>query len=469
MGGTMGFSWLYDGGREEQVQDDRNREVGRCLDWRRACGIPRTEGKEEQIEAKVEKASALSEAAQAIQLAKVKQAWPLGRKVEVKQSDPGLMGAWFEGEIIDYKGHDQCVVRYDELHEGDDSDKEEEPAEEKPKEQAPALPKAEANGNGEAAAAGGEASGGGEGAPSENGAAAAAEGAAAAAGAAANGHSENGSSEKKADEFEFPPLYECAESLQNIRPMPPQVAADASESHLAWAIGLQPGAALDLKYDGGWWNVELIHVWHIPQAQVDAALGEGGGGGGGGGGPTDHADAARRVRPPRRRRRMRRRIGLRSRRSTSTQNTSSPAPPFARPIHGMARRGRYGRRLASGSPRPSIRRRPPPTRRRAAEGQRQEERRQGQGGRQGCGRRACRRVAGQPRRAGGARVVLHRRHAAQGRRWRDVRGRSAARVRRPPDVVPRGDKEHKTEARRRLRTDFENCTGRERKAKRRGV
>ena len=117
---------------------------------------PEPKAKKSKSKPKVEKASALSEAAQAIQLAKVKQAWPLGRKVEVKQSDPGLMGAWFEGEIIDYKGHDQCVVRYDELHEGDDSDKEEEPAEEKPKE-APA-PKAEANGNGEAAAAGGEAS-----------------------------------------------------------------------------------------------------------------------------------------------------------------------------------------------------------------------------------------------------------------------------------------------------------------------
>ena len=48
--------------------------------------------------------------------------YPLGSKVEVMQVDSGLDGSWFSGEVIGHTAPDLCLVRYDELHEGDDGE-----------------------------------------------------------------------------------------------------------------------------------------------------------------------------------------------------------------------------------------------------------------------------------------------------------------------------------------------------------
>ena len=120
-------------------------------------------------------------------------------------------------------------MRYYELHEGDDSAEEEEAEE------------------GETGAAGGDGGGGGK-----------------AAG------------KKAKDKDEWPPLYECAEALESMRPVPPPLSDGGGGSdparHAAWARTLKVGGAADLKYDGGWWRVEVLRVWD---------LGPGGGPGGG--------------------------------------------------------------------------------------------------------------------------------------------------------------------------------------------
>ena len=255
------------------------------------------------------KAAIVSEAEQALIFSRIQEKWPLGKKVEVVQSDAGLTGAWFEGEIIGYRMPDQCVVRYDELHEGDDSEDEGGEA----KAAAPAAaPDGGANGtangsptaprmksapeNKDEAAANGSANGTPtaprmKSAPENKDEA---KGAGAGGGEVVSGSTLGGHYGKwDGDAFEFPPLYECAESASRLRPLPPPVAGDASDSHLAWAIGLQPGAALDLKYDGGWWEVELIHVWHIPASSAGATSPGGvGASSGATDGATDHADSA---------------------------------------------------------------------------------------------------------------------------------------------------------------------------------
>ena len=252
------------------------------------------------------KAAVVSEAEQALIFARVQERWPIGKKVEVVQSDAGLTGAWFEGEVIGHRMPDQCVVRYEELHEGDDSDKEEE-GDKGGGANGDGANGACASANGDGDASGAAANGGGAPTaaanghasapaggtptgprmksapenPGENGAAGSSSGGG--GGGAVGGHYGEWQAGSE-DKFEFPPLYECAEAVERLRPRPPPIEGDASDSHLAWAIGLQPGSALDLKYDGGWWEVELIHVWHIGGGE--------GGGGESGGGATDHADAA---------------------------------------------------------------------------------------------------------------------------------------------------------------------------------
>ena len=63
---------------------------------------------------------------------KLKVLWPVGMHVEVEQADDGMISSWYEGEIIGHEFDNKCVVRYSELHEGDDE--EEEADESKPKE-----------------------------------------------------------------------------------------------------------------------------------------------------------------------------------------------------------------------------------------------------------------------------------------------------------------------------------------------
>jgi len=120
--------------------------------------------------------------------------WAVGARVEVLQSDDGMQGSWFDAEIIEHQYPDRCVVRYSELHEGDDGD--------------------------------------------------------------------NANVEERGPDW-WPPLYTAPEAARLLRPLP-LATADAPEQHVAWAATLAPGAAADLRYDGGWWEVEVMEVLHPP-------------------------------------------------------------------------------------------------------------------------------------------------------------------------------------------------------------
>ena len=56
---------------------------------------------------------------------RLKVAWPLGDMVEVVQTDEGMQGSWFEAEIVGHEFDNKVVVKYLELHEGDDEAPEE--------------------------------------------------------------------------------------------------------------------------------------------------------------------------------------------------------------------------------------------------------------------------------------------------------------------------------------------------------
>ena len=49
----------------------------------------------------------------------------VGTLVEVLQGEQGMQGSWFEAEVTEHQFPDKCVVRYSQLHEGDDEDGEE--------------------------------------------------------------------------------------------------------------------------------------------------------------------------------------------------------------------------------------------------------------------------------------------------------------------------------------------------------
>jgi len=53
--------------------------------------------------------------------------------------------------------------------------------------------------------------------------------------------------------------YETAESIKYLRPRPPVPGAE-SGARAEWAAKLVPGAAADYRYDGGWWEVELVRI-----------------------------------------------------------------------------------------------------------------------------------------------------------------------------------------------------------------
>ena len=134
-------------------------------------------------------------------VASLRLAWPIGKRVEVMQSDEGYEGSWYAGAVVSYEAP-LVVVRYDELFEGDDSEPDEPPT--------PAPPDE----------------------------------------AAANGHRPNLAN------------LVNAEPVSQMRPEPPTMEP---ADHAAWASGLQPGAALDLSFDGGFWDVELVSVQGVAQ------------------------------------------------------------------------------------------------------------------------------------------------------------------------------------------------------------
>ncbi len=53
------------------------------------------------------------------------------------------------------------------------------------------------------------------------------------------------------------------EPVKQMRPEPPAMGA---QEHTEWVAGLAPGAALDLSFDGGFWDVELVRVEGKAQA-----------------------------------------------------------------------------------------------------------------------------------------------------------------------------------------------------------
>ena len=55
---------------------------------------------------------------------KVKLAWPVGMHVEVEQTDGSLQGSVFEGEVVGHEFDSKAIVRYFELHEGEDDTEE---------------------------------------------------------------------------------------------------------------------------------------------------------------------------------------------------------------------------------------------------------------------------------------------------------------------------------------------------------
>ena len=216
--------------------------------------------------------------------------YPIGTRIEVMQMDSGLEGAWFEGEVLGHAPPDLCTIRYDELHEGDDSEDEalgghgegaagakteaalvgvdaEAAAQSTPSVKTETASGAMEAGTTEAEAmevqlvspvdADGE-DVGREAAGCNNGHGSGGNGSGGhgnSSGAKGAHHGAKGYTD--ANGVYWPPLYESHESIERIRPCP---AALHGASHDRWIRSLEPGAALDLKYDGGWWAVELIQV-----------------------------------------------------------------------------------------------------------------------------------------------------------------------------------------------------------------
>ena len=55
---------------------------------------------------------------------KLKLAWPVGMQVEVEQTDGSLQGSVFEGEVVGHEFDSKAIVRYFELHEGEEETEE---------------------------------------------------------------------------------------------------------------------------------------------------------------------------------------------------------------------------------------------------------------------------------------------------------------------------------------------------------
>jgi len=124
------------------------------------------------------------------------------------QQDEGYEGSWYAGTVTGYDPP-LVVVRYDELFESNDSDHED-------------LPEHVAS----------TAEGAAEGDPSQ-------------------------AVDLAVDHPEGLPHLVNPEPLKQMRAAPPTMT---SAEHAAWAAALQPGAALDLSFDGGFWDVELVRA-----------------------------------------------------------------------------------------------------------------------------------------------------------------------------------------------------------------
>jgi len=127
----------------------------------------------------------------------VQAAWPLEAAVEVMQTDPGMAGSWYEGEVLEHEYPDKLVIKYLELHD---------------------LEAEEAG-------------------PQELG------------------------KTRGETHFEAPGLVQqtsktrmvTPEPVKHVRPRPPPVED-------GWDASLRLGDAVDLRFDGGWWEMELVRL-----------------------------------------------------------------------------------------------------------------------------------------------------------------------------------------------------------------
>ena len=119
-----------------------------------------------------------------------------------------------QGEIVGHEFDNKCTIKYFELHEGDDDEEEEEKEDDKGK---------------------------GKGKADEGGAAA-------------------------GEEIEKVPFVQ-PEPIKYVRPVPPALEEVA---YSRWVASLVPGSAADLRYDGGWWEVELVRVERHKKSSANA-------------------------------------------------------------------------------------------------------------------------------------------------------------------------------------------------------
>ena len=154
----------------------------------------------------------------------MKTAWPVGMSVEVFQDGAGMEGSWFEAVIQDHEFDAKCVVEYLELHEGDDEEDAHESHKKSKKE-------------------------------------------------------DKKKKKEKVVEEGPPKLFVQPEPVKYLRPLPPK--RDGKEM-ADWQASLKPGSAADLKFDGGFWEVELVRI----EKPKKVSFGPGSAGGGGGGGSS---------------------------------------------------------------------------------------------------------------------------------------------------------------------------------------
>jgi len=169
---------------------------------------------------------------------RLKQAWPLESLVEVMQNDPGMAGSWYEGHVTGYEYPDKVVIRYLELHDLGEE--------------------AEAGGGASAAHAAAKlrktrSETTADPMDVESDAAMKAELKSELTSTASNGDAQLEESLKS---------FVTPEPVKSVRPPPPATTA-------SWAETLKPGDAVDLRYDGGWWEMELISIQqHQPPAST---------------------------------------------------------------------------------------------------------------------------------------------------------------------------------------------------------
>jgi hypothetical protein len=181
---------------------------------------------------------------------RLKQAWPLESFVEVMQNDPGMAGSWYEGHVTGYEYPDKMVIRYLELHDLGEE--------------------AEAGGGASAARAAAQLGSTRRQSRTEPMAVEPDAGVEAVvklelALTATNGEA---SAEGASSTLEALQKFVTPEPAKSVRPPPPAPFAN-------WAESLKPGDAVDLRYDGGWWEMELtrIHEHQPPTSAIPSTSG----------------------------------------------------------------------------------------------------------------------------------------------------------------------------------------------------